>query len=119
MTTNRPSPRLTALALRADGAAGPVAYPAAEPVAFTGRWAVIAQDDRAVSDSGEAACVPFAAGELRLDRPFARVRVFAAAGGRLKPVRAIAAGDPPEGKLVVTEADLATVAGFVIETDAG
>ncbi|MBO7748530.1 hypothetical protein I8J29_30580 [Paenibacillus sp. MWE-103] len=112
------APRLTALALRADGAAGPVAYPAAEPVAFTGRWAVIAQDDRAIADSGEVACIPFAAGELRLDRPFARVRVFAAEGGRLKAVRDFAAGELPEGKLVVTEADLATVAGFVIETDA-
>ncbi|MEK0313237.1 hypothetical protein [Cohnella sp. 56] len=105
---------LTALALRGEGQDA-VSYPVAGTVSFTGRWALIAQDDRDIADAQQVACIPFAAGELLLGRPFGRVRVYAADGGKTVPVRTIEAADLPGRKLVVTEGELASIAGFVIE----
>ncbi|MBM7568846.1 hypothetical protein [Paenibacillus sacheonensis] len=106
--------RLTALALRCEGETA-VSYPVAGSVSFTGRWALIAQDDRDLADSARVACIPFAAGELRLDRPFSRVHVYAAEGGKLRLERTIAAADLPERKLIATESELDSIAGFLIE----
>ncbi|WP_217594700.1 hypothetical protein [Cohnella sp. GbtcB17] len=109
--------RLTALALRGDERGQQtVSYAVAGSVSFTGRWALIAQDDRDIADAKQVACIPFEAGELALGRSFSRVRVFAAADGKVVEVRAIEAGDLPEHKLIVTEAELASIAGFVIES---
>ncbi|MBB6734802.1 hypothetical protein [Cohnella zeiphila] len=106
--------RLTALTLRGDESAA-FSYPVAGSVSFTGRWALIAQDDRDIADAERVACIPFAAGELRLDRSFSRVQVYASAGGKVTPARTVEAGDLPERKLMVTEGELASIAGFVIE----
>ncbi|QHW34760.1 hypothetical protein GZH47_30830 [Paenibacillus rhizovicinus] len=105
---------LTALALRSESSSA-VSYPVAGTVAFTGNWALIAQDNADLSDSASVACIPFAAGEIAFSRPFNQVREFTAEGGKLVCVRTLQASELPEGKLVVTADRLASIVGYLLD----
>lgn len=106
--------RVTALTLR-GAADAERSFAAIGGLRYRGDWAVIAQDDRDIADARQLACVPFAAGELRLDRECASVTVYRLANGRTAASATIA--KPERGDLVlrVSEADLADLVGFVVE----
>jgi hypothetical protein len=70
--------RLTALVLRPDGdGENEMNIPGLGVVHWRGRWAIIAQDDEALSTSHRIACIPFDGGSLRLPRSMAPARVVA------------------------------------------
>ncbi|WP_133257504.1 hypothetical protein [Paenibacillus montanisoli] len=110
------APRLTALALR-NNRTEPIQYAAvASSVTFMGSWALIAQDDADLAVSASFVCIPFSAGELRLERPFQQVHAYAVVDGKLSRVRTMKPDELPDGKLVVTTAnELSSIAGFLIE----
>ncbi|WP_308635475.1 alpha-galactosidase [Paenibacillus silvisoli] len=108
--------RLTALALR-NNSPEPLQYAdVAGSVTFTGSWALIAQDDADLAASASFVCIPFSAGELRLERAYSQVHAYAVVDGKLIRVRTVKADELPDGKLVVTSADeLSSIAGYWIE----
>ena len=74
--------RLTALALRPEGAGeNEMDVPGLGKVHWRGRWAIIAQDDETLAASHRLACIPFDGGTLRLPRLSAPARVVAVEKG--------------------------------------
>jgi hypothetical protein len=55
--------KLTTLILRGNKVSG---YETLEPFEWAGRWAIVAQDDRAISESATVAIVPFDAGHISM-----------------------------------------------------
>jgi hypothetical protein len=74
--------RLTALALRPDGAGeNKINVPGLGEVRWQGRWAIIAQDDDGLAASHRLACIPFDGGFVQLPRTTAPLRVMAVEKG--------------------------------------
>ncbi|REE93166.1 hypothetical protein A8990_102253 [Paenibacillus taihuensis] len=107
--------QLTALALQ-NNRSEPIQYDdIAIPVAFTGSWALIAQDDADLAVSSSFACIPFAAGELRLERAYRQVHAYGVVDGKLTCLRTMKPDELPDGKFVVTASDLSSIAGYLFE----
>ncbi len=105
-------PQLTSLALRESGLqhAPPESIPSR---AWSGRWAVISQDNSGIRSSSRIACIPFGPGSLKLqlDHAPARVIVITPDGERPADEAII------DGKTVsiqVNDAALADIVGYLI-----
>ena len=103
--------QLTALVLRGNKQSE---YQVLNPFEWEGRWAVIAQDDKAITESSKLAVVPFDEGQIAIKT-------------KSKPEKILTVGLSSENetkdwvwehgfvKLKIAEADLSRVAGFLIE----
>jgi hypothetical protein len=102
--------QLTALALRGSK---PPGYEALQPFEWDGRWAVVSQDDRSVTEAAVIAVVPFDAGRLsmKIRKPAGIRRVGMNAAEEVKN-RTWKNGIL---EITVTEEQLAETAGFIIE----
>ena len=103
--------KLTALVLRDKKEQG---YEYLNSYEWTGRWAIISQDDMSISESSVIAVVPFDEGSLSMKLK-SKPKIILSVGINLQQEKKDWTWENGELKLTITNNELNNIAGFIIK----